>query len=71
MIVGRRNADGGVEVVLWEGAKSRASPMEADAKSCALSKGERALDGDSCLRGFEVFRGLMGSRDGDSSSRRE
>jgi hypothetical protein len=71
MMVGLRRAEGGVVEERWEGAKSKASPIEAAAKSCALSSGDGSPDGDPSLPTLTVSKGLRVSREGDSSSKRE
>ena len=60
----------GYWVCAWDGAKSSARPMDADAKSCACI-GDRSPEGDVSLLPVMVFRGFSVPREGDSSSRRE
>ena len=71
IIVGRRSAEGGVAGERRDGAKSSANPMEAEAKSCALGRGERSPEGDPSRLPVMVFRGSNVSREGDSASSRE
>lgn len=54
-----------------EGAKSSARPIEADAKSCALWRGDTSPDGEASIEKSALIDGSIVSREGDSSSRRE